>query len=57
MMMMMMMNYFRGKVDRRKTFDLISSQDHFHRPSLSRISDTPPAGFESAQNQSLSFVE
>ena len=29
MMMMMMMSYFLGIVDRRKTFSLISSQDHF----------------------------
>ena len=29
MMMMMMMSYFLGIVDRRKTFSLIPSQDHF----------------------------
>ena len=45
MMMMMMMNCFCGMVDRRKVFSLISSRDHCQRSSLSRISDTPRAGF------------
>ena len=44
-------------VDRRKTFSLISSRDHCQRSSPSRISDTPQAGFEHAQNLSLGLVE
>ena len=50
MMMMMLMNCFCGMVERRKVFSLISSQDHCQRSSPSRISDTPRAGFEPAQN-------
>ena len=50
MMMMMMMNCSCGMVDRRKAFSLISSQDHCQRSSPSRISDTPQAGFEPAEN-------
>ena len=57
MMMMMMMNCFCGMVDRRKTFSLISSWDHCQRSSPSRISDTPRAGFEAAQNLSSGLVE
>ena len=57
MMMMMMMNCFCGVVDRRKAFSLISSRDHCQRSSPSRISDTPRAGFEPAQNLSSGFVE
>ena len=57
MMMMMMMNCFCGMVDRRKTFSLISSWDHCQRSSPSRISDTPRAGFETAQNLSSGLVE
>ena len=57
MMMMMMMNCFCGMVDRRKAFSLISSQDHCQRSSTSRISDTPQAGFEPAQNLSSGLVE
>ena len=56
-MMMKMMNCFCGMIDRRKAFSLISSRDHCQRSSPSRISDTPRAGFESAQNLSLGFVE
>ena len=56
-MMMMMMNCFCGMVDRRKAFSLISSRDHCQRSSPSRISDTPRAGFEPAQNLSSDFVE
>ena len=41
---MMMMNCFRGMVDRQKAFSLISSRDHCQRSSPSRISDTPRAG-------------
>ena len=50
LMMMMMMNCYCGMVDRRKAFSLISSRDHCQRSSSSRISDTPRAGFEPAQN-------
>ena len=57
MVMMMMMNCFCGMVDRRKGSSLISSRDHYQRFSPSRISNTPRAGFESAQNLSLGFVE
>ena len=57
MMMMMMMNCFCGIVDRRKAFNLISSRDHCQRSSPSRISDTPWAGFEPAQNLSSGFGE
>ena len=46
---MMMMNCFCGMVDRRK--------DHCQRSSPSRISDTPWAGFEPAQNLSSGLVE
>ena len=57
MRIMMMMNCFCGLVDRRKTFNLISSRDHFQRPSPSRIFDTPGARYEPAKNQSSGFVE
>ena len=56
-MMMMMMNCFCGVVDRRKAFSLISSWDHCPRSSPSRISDTPRAVFEPAQNLSSGFAE
>ena len=56
-LMMKMMNCFCGMVDRRKAFSLISSWDHCQRSSPSRISDTPRAGFEPAQNLSSGFVE
>ena len=56
-MMMMMMNCFCGIVDRRKVFSLISSRDHCQRSSPSRISDTPRAGFEPAQNLNWGLVE
>ena len=56
-MMMMMMNCFCDMVDRRKVFSLISSRDHCQRPSPSRISDTPQAGFELAQNLSSGLVK
>ena len=51
------MNWFCGMVDQRKAFSLISSWDHCQRSSLSRISDTPRAGFGPAQNLSSGFVE
>ena len=54
---MMMMNGFCGMVDRRKAFRLISSRDHCQRSLPSRISDTPQAGFEPAQNLSSGLVE
>ena len=57
MMMMMMMNCFCGMVDRQKAFSLISSRDHCQRSSPSRISNTPRAGFEPAQNLSSGLVE
>ena len=57
MMIRMVMNCFCGMVDRRKTSSLISSRDHCQRSSPSRISDTPQAGFEPAQNLSLGLVE
>ena len=44
-------------VERRKAFSLISSRNQCQRFSPSRISDTPQAGFEPAQNLSSSFVE
>ena len=52
-----LMNYFCGMVDRRKAFSLISSRDHCQRSSPSRISNTPRAGFEPAQNLSSGLVE
>ena len=57
MMMTMMMNCFCGMVDRRKDFGLISSRDHCQRSLLSRISDTPRAGFEPAQKLSSGLAE
>ena len=52
-----LMNCFCVMVDRRKAFSLISSRDHCQRSSLPRISDTPRAGFEPAQNLSSGLVE
>ena len=49
--------FFCGMVDRRKAFSLISSRDHCGRSSPSRISDTPRAGFEPAQNLISGLVE
>ena len=57
MMMMMTMNCFCGMFDRRKAISLISSRDHCQRSLPSRISDTPRAGFEPAQNLSSGLVE
>ena len=48
---------FCGMVDRRKAFNLISSQDHCERSSPSHISDTLQAGFEPVQNLSSGCVE
>ena len=53
----LLMNCFCGMVDWRKAFSLISSWDHCQRSSPSRISDTPRAGFEPAQNLSSGLVE
>ena len=50
-------NCFCGLVDRWKGFSLISSPDHCQRSSPSRISDTPRAGIEPAQNLSSGLVE
>ena len=55
--MMMIMICFCGMVDWRKAFSLISSRDHCQRSSPLRISDTPWAGFEPAQNLSSGLVE
>ena len=54
---LMTMNYFCGMVDRQKAFSLISSQDNCQRSSPSRISNTPWAGFEPAQNLHSGFLE
>ena len=43
--------------DRRKAFRLISNRNHCQRSSPSRISDTPRAGFEPAQNMSSGLVK
>ena len=56
-MMMMMMNCYCDMVDRQKAFSLNSSRDDCQRSSPTRISDTPRAGFEPAQNLSSGFVE
>ena len=53
----MTMSCFCGMVGRWKAFKLISSRDHCHGSSPSRISDTPRAGLEPAQNPSSGFVE
>ena len=57
MMMRLMMNCFGGMDDRQKAFLLISGWDHCQRFSPCKISDTPQAGFEPAQNLSSGFVE
>lgn len=44
-MMVMMINYFSGRVVRRKALSLVSSENHFQRFSPSQISNTPQAGF------------
>ena len=53
MIMMMIINYFFGMVNRRKTLGLISRRNHCQRSSPLQISDTPQAGFEPAQNLNL----
>ena len=55
--MMIMINCFCGIVDRRKACGLISSGSHCQRSWRSRISDTPLAGFQPAQNLSSGFVQ
>ena len=54
---LMIKNCICGMVDQRTAFSLVSSQDHCQRSSPFRISDTPRAGFERAQNLSSGFVE
>ena len=49
--------FFCGMVDWQKAFSLISSWGHCQRSSPSRISNTPRAGFEPAQNLSSGFSE
>ena len=56
MMMMMIMNCFCDIFDRRQAFTLISSRGHCHRSSSLRISHTPQAGFEPAQNLSSGLI-
>ena len=56
-MMIMMMNYFYGMVERRIAFSLISDQDHCQRSSPWQISDTLQAGFEPEQNLSSGLFE
>lgn len=48
--LIIMMNCFRGMVDRRKAFSLITRGDHFQRFSPSQMPDTLRAGFETVQN-------
>ena len=55
--LIMMTNCFCGMVHRRKTFSLIYSRDHCQRSSPSRVSNTPQAEFEHAQNLSSGFIE
>ena len=57
MMMMMIINCFCGITDRRKEFSLIPSRDHCQGSSPSRISDTPPTGFECVQKLISDLVE
>ena len=53
----MMINSFHVMLNQRKEFSLISSWEHCQRSSPLRISDTPRANFEHAQNLSSGFVE
>ena len=57
MMLMTMMIFFCGMVDRRKAFSLISSQPHCQRSSPWRIYHMSSAGSKHAQNLSWSFVK
>ena len=57
LLLLMMMNYFCGMVNRQKAVSLITSRDHCRRYSLSRVSDTPQAGSEPAQSLNSGFVE
>ena len=50
-MMIIMINCFCGKSDRRKACRLISSRDHCQISSTSRISDMPLEGFEPAESE------
>ena len=53
----MMINCFCGMVDQQNGFSLIFSRHHCQWSLPLRISDTPRAGFEPAQNLSSGFVE
>ena len=53
----MMMNCFCGMVDQLEALSLISSRGPCQRSSPLRISETPQAGFEPAQNLSSGFIE
>ena len=57
MTIMIMMRFFCGMVDRRKTFSLISSHDDCQRSSPSWISDTSRAEHEPLQHLSSGFIE
>ena len=52
-----MINCFCDMVDQWKAFSLISIQDHCERSFPSRISNTPQAGFEPAQDLSSDLSE
>ena len=57
LLLIMVMNCFRGMVDRQKTFSLIYNQEHCQGYSALQISDTPQAGFKTVKNPSSDFVE
>ena len=54
---MMMMNFFCGMFDQKKTLSLISSQNHCQRLSSLQTSDMLQAGFEPMQNLSTGLDE
>ena len=56
-MVLVMMNYFCELVERQKALNSISIRDHYHRFSLSQISEMPQVGLEPVQNLSLVLVE
>ena len=56
-MIMMMINCFRGMVEQRNAFSLVSSRDHCLRSSPSRISDTPQTGLEPAPKFRISWMK
>ena len=53
----MIMNFFCSMVHPRKTFSLVSNQNHCQRSSPTQISNTPQTGFEPVQNLSSGFIE